>query len=211
MRKGAGSEPRARGMALKAAIDGAHAAKSSRVGRNTAEPSSPANKLFCRPRSSDEGSVTPSVTTPCTDEGRGVRKGETSITMPVPKLPSLRQLCIWKARIGHAWAAVSGHDDNKEYGWCMENKSKEFEELAINNRERRVALLEAPLALAVNNTCPPVLQKRITEKETKYADAGEYMLLTSRYTATMIDDYYKPDRTNSSFTTFADLYVLSWA
>lgn len=77
---------------------------------------------------------------------------------------------------GHALAAVSGHVDNKEYGGFMAIATKCFEDLAINNRERRLVLLEDPLALALYKTCPPVLQKRTTEKDTKHVDAGEYSL-----------------------------------
>lgn len=173
MKQSGGSEPQAHGMALKAAIDRAHAAKSARAGRNTSAPSSPANNLFYQPRSSDSGSDAPSVTTPCTDEGGGFRRGEKAITMPALKFPNMSHLRSWKAMIGHALAVVSGHYENKEYGWYMEIETKDIEGRAIDKRERRFALLEAPLYLAVYKTCPPVLQKRTTEKETKYDDAGE--------------------------------------
>lgn len=83
-------------------------------------------------------------------------------------------------------AVVSGRADDKEYGCFIGIQTNTFEDITTNKSGRRYALLDAPLALALYKTGPPILPNRITEKETKHADAGENIMLTGRQIATMI-------------------------
>lgn len=147
-------------MAAKDAGDKAHAGKSQSAGRNTTEPGSPGIRLFYKPRSSDNGSDSLSVSTPYTEEGVVFcfRRGATSITSPVLTFPSLSALRSWKVRIGHALAGVAGYNGYREFGRFMEFESKNVDELKSDKSERRFGLLEAPLALSLYNTCPPSLQ-----------------------------------------------------
>lgn len=60
--------------------------------------------VFPRPRSSERGIDTPSVTTPYTDEGGTLfRRGGQSFTIPGPKFPSMSQLHSWG---GENWTCV---------------------------------------------------------------------------------------------------------
>lgn len=138
---------------------------SQAAGRNTTRSDSfEHNRFLSHSRSSGDGSEAPSVTTPCTTELDVFRRGDQPITIIAPKLPSIREMSRWKVRIGHALAAVSGYNDDREVGWFMELESKNVDDINTSKSEHRFGLLEAQLALSLYNTCPNSLHTRITER-----------------------------------------------
>ena len=75
----------------------------------------------------------------------------------------------------------------------LEIHKKAFDDLALGNYPPRLGLLEAPLALALYKTCPPVLQQDISDKATKLAKTNNPVLRTGPQIALMIPEHFKTE------------------
>lgn len=137
-------------------------------------------------------------------------KRDKPVAIEAPAFPKINQLAAWKTRVGHALVAAANSIDRQEYRGFLDISTSSFDDLDIYKSERRMRMLEGPLAQARYKTCPPVLQARIRDHETEVVNGKPPSLLTGRQIEWIIVAFFKTDRHRTRFTSYSDLQSRPW-
>lgn len=137
-------------------------------------------------------------------------KRDKPVAIEAPAFPKINQFAAWDTRVGHALVAAANSIDQQEYEWFLEISTSPFDDLDICPSEPRMRMLEGPRAQTLYKTCPPVLQARNSDHETKVVNGKPPSLLTGRRIAWLIVELFKTDRHRTRFTSYSELKSLPW-